>query len=109
MSAGQARVKTSSASDGKEKAAKSTVRSVERMNAEGLLNRKSSTALTSDRLYIQLSIRYEWNELKRRENLLRHGLDFANAGKVFAGVTFSIEDKRFDYGEQRFLTLGLYA
>lgn len=48
-----------------------------------------------------------WNEAKRRTNLRKHGLDFADAEEVFAGITCTIEDGRFDYGEQRFLTLGL--
>jgi uncharacterized DUF497 family protein len=27
--------------------------------------------------------------------------------KVFSGVTFTFEDKRFAYGEQRFITIGM--
>ena len=38
-----------------------------------------------------------------------HGLDFVDAPRVFEGVTFSFEDDRFSYGEQRFVTLGLLA
>ncbi len=34
-----------------------------------------------------------------------HGFDFADAEEVFGNVTSSFEDERFDYGEQRFLTL----
>ena len=37
----------------------------------------------------------------------KHGLDFKKAHKIFAGATFSIPDVRFDYGEERFATLGL--
>jgi uncharacterized DUF497 family protein len=48
-----------------------------------------------------------WDEAKRQINLRRHGIDFADAEKVFAGLTFTAEDDREDYGEQRYLTLGL--
>jgi uncharacterized protein len=57
-----------------------------------------------------LSIQFEWNEFKRRENLRRHGFDFADAESVFLGdVTLTFEDDRFVYGEQRFVTLGFLA
>jgi len=51
--------------------------------------------------YVSLS------EAKRHANLRKHGLDFADAEEVFAGITCTIEDGRFDYGEQRFVTLGM--
>lgn len=35
--------------------------------------------------------------------------DFIDAPLVFEGVTFTFEDDRFSYGEQRFVTLGLLA
>jgi uncharacterized protein len=37
------------------------------------------------------------------------GLDFVDAPRVFEGRTFTYEDDRFAYGEQRFVTLGLLA
>ena len=48
-----------------------------------------------------------WDETKRRLNLRKHGIDFADAEKIFRGPTFTVEDDREDYGERRFLTLGL--
>lgn len=54
-----------------------------------------------------LGVRFEWDEAKRRANLRKHGIDFADAVQVFDGITVTIEDTRFDYGETRFLTLGL--
>jgi uncharacterized DUF497 family protein len=48
-----------------------------------------------------------WNERKRRENPRRHGFDFVDAARVFAGVTFTYEDDRLPCGERRFVTLGL--
>ena len=52
-------------------------------------------------------MRFKWNDEKRKSNLSKHGLDFAQAHKVFDGVTFTFEDNRFDYGEQRFISIGL--
>jgi len=36
-------------------------------------------------------------------------LDFVDAPRVFEGATYTFEDDRFSYGEQRFVTLGLLA
>jgi uncharacterized DUF497 family protein len=52
-------------------------------------------------------MRFEWDEAKRRANLSRHGIDFLAARVVFAGRTITFLDDRFNYGEARFLTLGL--
>jgi len=52
-------------------------------------------------------VRFTWREAKRRTNLEDHGFDFADAEEVFAGPTFTFEDDRFRYEEQRFVTLGL--
>ncbi|HMO47119.1 MAG TPA: BrnT family toxin [Rubrivivax sp.] len=54
-------------------------------------------------------MRFSWSERKRAINLENHGLDFVDAPRVFEGLTFSYEDDRFAYGEQRFITLGLLA
>lgn len=52
---------------------------------------------------------FSWSEAKRNLNLKNHGLDFVDTPRVFEGVTFTFEDDRFAYGEQRFVTLGLLA
>ena len=52
---------------------------------------------------------FTWSEAKRAANLKAHGLDFVDAPRVFEGVTYTFEDDRFSYGEQRFVTLGLLA
>jgi uncharacterized protein len=51
-------------------------------------------------------MKFEWDEAKRRTNLTRHGFDFEQANQVFAGVTDTVSDDRFDYGERRFVTFG---
>ena len=50
---------------------------------------------------------FTWDEAKRQSNLRKHGLDFADASDVFATITLTFEDDRFDYGEQRFITVGM--
>ena len=52
---------------------------------------------------------FTWSEAKRAANIKAHGLDFVDAPRVFKGVTYTFEDDRFSYGEQRFVTLGVLA
>ena len=52
---------------------------------------------------------FTWSAMKRATNLTVHGLDFVDASRVFEGATYTFEDDRFSYGEQRFVTLGLLA
>jgi len=52
-------------------------------------------------------MRFTWSEARRKLNLEQHGLDFVDARRVFEGPTFTYEDDRFDYSEQRFVSLGL--
>jgi len=54
-------------------------------------------------------MQFTWSKSKRNTNLKAHGLDFVDAPRVFDGLTFTFEDDRFSYGEQRFVTLGLLA
>jgi uncharacterized DUF497 family protein len=54
-----------------------------------------------------LSVNFTWDEPKRQANLAKHGLDFADAAKVFAGPMVLFEDGRFDYGEHRMVGVGL--
>lgn len=53
-------------------------------------------------------MRYSYDPAKRRSNLRKHGLDFDHASTVIESErTVTFEDGRADYGEQRFITLGL--
>ncbi len=52
-------------------------------------------------------MKFIWHEPKRQSNLKKHGIDFAEAERVFNGSTFTFEDNRENYGEQRWVTLGL--
>ena len=43
----------------------------------------------------------------KRADILKHrGLDFADAGVLFAGRTVTVQDERRAYGEDRFITAG---
>jgi uncharacterized DUF497 family protein len=44
---------------------------------------------------------------KRAGNLAKHGLDLAEAEQVLAGPCAERLDDRFDYGEPRWVSLGL--
>jgi uncharacterized DUF497 family protein len=54
-----------------------------------------------------MPMRFAWSEAKRELNLRQHALDFLDAPRVFDGPTYTFEDDRFDYSEQRFVTLGV--
>jgi len=52
-------------------------------------------------------MRFERDEVKRRLNIRLHGIDFVDVMKVFDVETVTLVDDRYEYGETRFLTLGL--
>lgn len=51
-------------------------------------------------------MKFEWNDLKNKENIRKHGFDFADAWKIFEGPMLIKPDQRFDYGEQRWIGIG---
>ena len=50
---------------------------------------------------------FEWDEAKRLANLDKHGIDFIDVPEVFDGDIITVEDSRYSYGEQRFVTFGV--
>jgi len=46
---------------------------------------------------------------KRAETLRRRRIDFLHAESVFAGLTYTILDRRFPYSEDRYITVGLLS
>jgi uncharacterized protein len=50
---------------------------------------------------------FEWDEAKRLANLDKHGIDFIDVPDVFDGDIVTVEDDRYSYGEQRFITFGI--
>lgn len=54
-----------------------------------------------------MAIEFKWDERKRSTNIRKHGIDFVDCVKMFDGSTVTVEDSRENYGERRFVTLGL--
>ena len=54
-----------------------------------------------------MNTNFEWDETKRQTNIRKHGIDFVDIPSLFDGITVTFEDTRYDYGETRFITLGL--
>ncbi len=52
-------------------------------------------------------MKIEFDRAKRGATLTHRGLDMARADEVFAGNTITVEDDRMEYGEKRFITVGL--
>lgn len=48
----------------------------------------------------------EFDERKRQRTLDERGLDFADCNQIFAGVHLTAPDNRFDYGEERYISMG---
>jgi uncharacterized protein len=48
---------------------------------------------------------FEWDESKRRANLVKHLIDFQDATQIFDGPVF--EKTRLRHGEDRVLAIGL--
>jgi uncharacterized DUF497 family protein len=48
----------------------------------------------------------EWDEAKRQANILKHGIDFVDAAAIFDRPFIETEDRRRDYGEQRYQATG---
>ena len=51
-------------------------------------------------------MQYEWDENKRAANLARHKVDFTSAIDFVWDTALETIDDRFDYGEERWVTLG---
>lgn len=50
---------------------------------------------------------FEWDENKRAGNINKHELDFADAWQIFDAPMLVNIDNREDYGETRFIGIGL--
>ncbi len=51
---------------------------------------------------------FEWDDAKASQNLANHGVSF-EAGRLAFDDAFAVvrEDRRHDYGEERFILLGM--
>jgi hypothetical protein len=52
-------------------------------------------------------MKLEWDEAKNRANVQKHGFDFADAEEMFRGILLVRPDTREDYGEERWIGLGM--
>jgi len=50
---------------------------------------------------------FEWDEAKNRANIRKHGFDFGDAEEMFRGVLLVRPDTREDYGEERWIGVGI--
>ena len=57
---------------------------------------------SSSRAYL-----FEWDEAKNRANIRKHGFDFADAEEMFNGVLLAHPDTREQYGEDRWIAIGM--
>ena len=49
---------------------------------------------------------FEWDDAKNRSNLKKHGISFEEAILIFDGLILTYPDDRFEYGEERWLSIG---
>ena len=52
-------------------------------------------------------MRFEWDDEKNKSNILKHGFDFADAWEIFEAPMLTGLDDREDYGEERWIGVGL--
>ncbi len=50
---------------------------------------------------------FEWDDKKRLSNLEKHRIDFADVIQLFKNPYLTKEDRRKDYGEKRWIVLGI--
>ena len=52
-------------------------------------------------------MQFEWDEKKRQANMRKHGFDFRDAWKAFNSPMLVALDNRQDYGEDRWIGIGM--
>jgi len=52
-------------------------------------------------------VNFEWDEEKNQANIRKHGLDFCDAWQIFQPPLVIDLDLRTDYGEDRWIGIGL--
>jgi hypothetical protein len=52
-------------------------------------------------------MRYEWDQAKNELNIRRHGIDFLDVPAMFQHPMVTFLDQRQDYGEDRWLGIGI--
>ena len=52
-------------------------------------------------------MQFVWDERKCESNIINHGIDFADAPRLFSAPVRTVLDIRHDYGEDRWIGIGL--
>lgn len=52
-------------------------------------------------------MKFEWDEEKNLANIRKHGFDFGDVEEMSRGLVLAYPDLRHDYGENRWVGLGL--
>jgi uncharacterized protein len=55
-----------------------------------------------------MTMGFQWDTAKSSANEAKHGVSFLQAAQIFRGPVLRTLDDRRDYGEQRFVGLGLF-
>jgi len=76
------------------------------MAAKNIFGRKGID-FPANVVIIVATMEFEWDEKKNSENIRKHGLDFTDARKVFQNPVFVKLDDREDYGEDRWIGIGV--
>jgi uncharacterized protein len=50
---------------------------------------------------------FEWDAAKHTANLVKHGIDFRDAVRIFEGPVLEQADRRRHYGEERIAAVGM--
>ncbi|MGA9039514.1 MAG: BrnT family toxin [Terriglobales bacterium] len=54
-----------------------------------------------------IPLKFEWDEAKNRANIRKHGFHFAEAEEMFRGALLVRPDTAEDYGEERWVGIGM--
>jgi uncharacterized DUF497 family protein len=52
-------------------------------------------------------MRFEWDQAKNEQNITHHGIDFTDVPVMFDYPMLTSLDDRFDYGEDRYTSIGM--
>jgi hypothetical protein len=52
-------------------------------------------------------VTYTWDEEKNRANIRKHGIDFLDVPSMFQHPMVVFLDQRYDYGEDRWIGIGI--
>lgn len=76
------------------------------MLSQGMIRSKWSTVRQRVDSQIGRDGAFECNAAKNRSNTAQRGPNFRDAGRVFEGTPYSWQDRRQDYRERRWITMG---